>query len=179
MKMKRILFTAVFGLSVVLSAATARVDFAGIKGTRLAALKVFGNAESYQAAWQGDKRDERLVLEMKVGQNWETQKFVFVPKNDGIVQISIMPNKKALFAFDGFEVEGAVSKLKNPGFEESDSKITGWYQPAGTEIRSDGAFEGKNYVFLSKQSKSNVAQWIKVKRGVPVTIKFAAKLIPE
>ena len=115
---------------------------------------------------------------MKVGQNWETLKFVFIPQKDGIVQITIMPNKKAQFAFDGFEVEGAVSKLKNPGFEESDSKIKGWSQPIGAEIRSDGAFEGKNYMFLSKHS-NNVEQRIKVKSGVPVTIKFAVKQIPD
>jgi len=176
--MKSILFTAVFGLSVVLSAAPARVDFVGIKGTKLAASKVYGNAESFQAGWQGDKRDERLVLEMKVGENWETQKFIFVPKNDGIVRIAIMPNKKAQFAYDGFEIEGAVSKMKNPGFEESDSKIVSWSQPIGAEIRSGNAFEGKNYMFLSKQS-NNVEQGIKVKSGVPVTIKFAVKQIPD
>ena len=68
--------------------------------------------------------------------------------------------------------------MKNPGLEESDSKITGWYQSAGAEIRSDGAFEGKNYLFLSKQSNI-VVQGIKVKRGVPVTVKFAVKQIPD
>ena len=179
MKMKRILFLTIFCLSAILCAVPARVDFVGIKGTKLAVSKVFGNAEACQAGWQKEKRDERLVLEMKVGQNWETQKFVFIPKNDGIVRIAIMPNKKAQFAFDRFEVEGAVSKLINPGFEESDSKIKGWSQPAGAEIRSDGAFEGKNYVFISAKCKSTVVQGIKVKRGVPVTVKFAVKQIPD
>ena len=176
--MKTILFTVLFGLSVLLFAVPARVDFVGIKGTKLAVSKVFGNAQACQARWMKEKRDERLVLQMKVGQNWETQKFVFIPKNDGSVWITIMPNKKAQFAFDGFEIEGAVSKLRNPGFEESNSKIAGWSHPAGAEIRSDGAFEGKNYVFLSKKSNI-VTQWIKVKRGVPVTVKFAVKQIPD
>ena len=165
MKMKNILFLTIFCSSAILCAETARVDFVGIKGTRIAISKVSGNAQACQAGWQGDKRDERLVLQMKAGQNWETQKFVFIPKNDGIVRIAIMPNKKAHFAFDGFEIKGAVSKLKNPGFEESDSKIAGWSQPDGAEIRSDNAFEGKNYVFFPDRarimcrrgSKSNAA----------------------
>ena len=42
------------------------------------------------------------------------------------------------------------------------------------EISLDGAFEGKNYLFLSKQS-NNVIQRFKVQRGVPVTVKFAVK----
>ena len=178
MKMKRILFLTIFCLSAILCAVPANIHFVGVKGTKLAISKVFGNAQACQAGWQGEKRDERLVLQMKVGQNWETQKFVFIPKNDGSVWITIMPNKKAQFAFDGFEIEGAVSKLKNPGFEESNSKMKGWYQSAGAEIRSDGAFEGKNYLFLSKHS-NNVEQGIKVKRGVPVTVKFAVKQIPD
>ena len=90
-----------------------------------------------------------------------------------------MFNRKAQFAFDGFEIEGAVSKLRNPGFEESDSKIPGWwYKPDGVEIRSDGAFEGKHYLLLSRQSNI-VVQRFKVRRGVPVTVKFAVKEIPD
>ena len=176
--MKRILFAAAFGCSVVLCAVPARIDFVGQNGTSLAISQVTGNTEACQANWMGEKRDQRLVLNIKATRNWETQKFVFIPKKDGIVRIAIMPNKKAQFAFDGFEIEGAVSKLRNPGFEENDSKIAGWSQPAGAEIRSDGAFEGKNYVFLSKNS-NNVVQGIKVKRGVPVTVKFAVKQIPD
>ena len=181
MKMKSLLFAAAFGWSAVLCAAPAppaRVDFVGIDGTSLAISQVFGNAEAGQAGWMGEKRDQRLVLNIKAARNWETQKFVFVPKKDGIVRIAIMPVKNAQFAFDGFEIEGAVSKLRNPGFEESDSKIPGWYKPAGVEIRSDGAFEGKNYLFLSKPG-NNVSQGFKVRRGVPVTVKFAVKEIPD
>ena len=176
--MKSIFFAAAFGCSAVLCAAPARVDFVGQNGTPLAISQVAGNAEACQAGWQGEKRDERLLLNIKAGQNWETLKFVFIPKKDGIVRIAVMPNKKDQFAFDGFEVEGAVSKLRNPGFEEHDSKIAGWSHPAGAEIRSDGAFEGKNYLFLSKKS-NNVVQGFKVKRGVPVTVKFAVKVIPD
>ena len=179
MKMKSILFLTIFCFSAILCAVPASVHFVGVKGTKLAISKVFGNAQACQAGWQGEKRDERLVLQMKVGQNWETQKFVFIPQNDGTVQISIFPNKKAQFAYDGFEIEGAVSKLRNPGFEESDSKIPGWwYKPDGVEIRSDGAFEGKNYLLLSRQSNI-VVQRFKVRRGVPVTVKFAVKEIPD
>ena len=180
--MKSLLFAAAFGWSAVLCAAPAppaRIDFIGIDGTSLAISQVFGNTEAGQAGWMGEKRDQRLVLNIKASRNWETQKFVFVPKKDGFVRIVIMPDKKAQFAFDGFEIEGAVSKLRNPGFEESDSKIAGWKsKPGGAEIRSDGAFEGKNYVFISKRS-NNVGQGVKVRRGVPVTVKFAVKEIPD
>ena len=179
--MKSLLFAAAFGWSIVLCAVPARVDFIGINGTPLAISQVFGNAEASQAGWMGEKRDQRLFLNIKATRNWETQKFVFVPKKDGIVRIAIMPVKNAQFAFDGFEVEGAVSKWRNPGFEESDSdsKIPGWgYKPDGVEIRSDGAFEGKNYLFLSKPG-NNVSQGFKVRRGVPVTVKFAVREIPD
>ena len=179
MKMKSSFFAVVFGWSIILCAAPARVDFVGINGTTLAISQVFGNTEASQAGWQGEKRDQRLILNIKAPQNWETQKFVFIPKKNGIVQIAIMPNKKAQCAFDGFEIEGAVSKLRNPGFEENDSKITGWRsKPGGAEIRSDGAFEGNNYLFLSKKS-SIITQVLNVKRGVPVTVKFAVKEIPD
>ena len=172
------LFFAVFCWSVVLCAVPARVDFVGINGTTLAVSQVFGNTEASQADWMGEKRDQRLVLKIKATRDWETQKFVFVPKKDGIVRITIMPNKNAQFAFDGFEIEGAGSKLRNPGFEENDYKISGWSQSAGAGIRSDGAFEGKNYLFLSPKS-NNVIQKFKVKRGVSVTVKFAVKQIPD
>ena len=103
---------------------------------------------------------------------WQTE--VLLAKRDVVMK---NPSRKliAVTTKDGREGKGLVC-LPDQGAIQYRLICPDLYlnKDCEVEIRSDGAFEGKNYLFLSKQS-NNVIQRFKVKRGVPVTVKFAVK----
>lgn len=117
--------------------------------------------------------------------DWEKIEFEFIPESDGSIQLQLAgklftaagENKPAELwtAYDSFEISGAV--LVNPDFEQANSKgaPVGWDISKGAILvrQSDEAHSGKN--FLAVTATAPAWQFIKVKKGEKVSVKFYAK----
>lgn len=177
--MKTALLFSALAMAAGLTAADFRIDVAGMKGVGLVARTASDGVTAGQAEWMGDRKDQRLVVTVKVSNEWKEYSFTFVPKKTGNVQLNLMSNSvKDMAACDGIRVSG--STLKNGGFEEvaSSGKPSGWQSMKAPRLVTDGkAGEGKNFVQVAHNDRW--FQIIPCKEGEAVTVTFLARNVAK
>ena len=112
------------------------------------------------------------VKKVELDGKWQKVEFSFTPNADETVTLSVGAafngkNKSHPWLhIDRIEISGAV--LKNPGFENPDSKgVPQHWQGKGKNALSQGALEGKSFARVNFQNP--LLQDIAVKKGVKVT----------
>ena len=159
----------------------ARVDF-NSKDVVLTAIKATEGGLLENIKW-GDEEKRKFKLTGETIQlttdKWITDAFIFMPENDGIVDITLKSNylkdrdtgkmHETWVFYDEIVVEGAI--LVNGDFENIDSKgkMVNWFCKPENIVK-DGAkpFSGK--VMIKAWHNMKVFQFIKVTKGKPVTI---------
>lgn len=187
--MKRVLAIALFAAAAVCMAqqAQVRVDVNGAEDkVPLAAVKSEQGLSVDNPGWMKENKECYVCVSggNKVGSDWTTYEFSFIPGKDGKVTLNFMgPWFKAQdakditpiwVAYDNLIVTGA--EVQNPNFDSLNDQglFQGWECNQANVVKGQ---DGKNYA--KAWHNQRIAQTVDVKKDQKVTVKFNIKAVED